>query len=232
MTVTSMRSSALTPRTEECGWYLDTATGLAEIGETELAIDWARQAIDVGPWHQSLRAGEYWCQLLAEQRPGDLLDARLEVFRRWPSSSTAAQLHKAAEGAWPHYRDEVMSTLAGRPRDAVLFALMTLNDAPLAWRLAHTLGLDDDRTWSDLVKAYEKTDPIAVLPVITRLVHNELISADARHYRISARRLARMRKLAAGSDEAAGVDNLIAELRETHRRRPRLQQEFDRAGLP
>lgn len=28
------------------------------------------------------------------------------------------------------------------------------------------------------------------------------------------------------------VDELIAELRDTHRRRPRLQQEFDRAGLP
>jgi hypothetical protein len=30
----------------------------------------------------------------------------------------------------------------------------------------------------------------------------------------------------------ADVDHVIRELRETHRRRPRLQQEFDRAGLP
>ena len=213
-------------------WYQDTATALAEIGEIEAAIDWARAAIDVGPWHQSLRAGEYWCELVAEERPGDLLDARLEVFRRWPSSSTAAQLHKAAKGTWPHHRDEIMSTLTTRPRDAVLFALTTLNDAPLAWNLAHNLGLDDDRTWSDLVKAYEKIDPVAVLPVIARLVQNELVSADAQHYRIAARRLVRMRKLAAGTNEADGVDNLIADLRETHRRRPRLQHEFDRAGLP
>jgi hypothetical protein len=41
-----------------------------------------------------------------------------------------------------------------------------------------------------------------------------------------------MRALAAGSDLAAGVDEMIAHLRETHSRRPRLQQEFDRAGLP
>jgi len=41
-----------------------------------------------------------------------------------------------------------------------------------------------------------------------------------------------MRKLAAGSDRAAEVDDLVADLREVHRRRPRLQQEFDRAGLP
>jgi hypothetical protein len=41
-----------------------------------------------------------------------------------------------------------------------------------------------------------------------------------------------MRKLATGSAENAGIDELIAELRKTHRRRPRPQQEFDRAGLP
>jgi hypothetical protein len=41
-----------------------------------------------------------------------------------------------------------------------------------------------------------------------------------------------MSRLAAGSAHAAKVDDLIADLRETHRRRPRLQQEFDRAGLP
>jgi hypothetical protein len=41
-----------------------------------------------------------------------------------------------------------------------------------------------------------------------------------------------MRKLAAGSEYAAEVDHLIAELRHANRRRPRLQQEFDRAGLP
>jgi len=41
-----------------------------------------------------------------------------------------------------------------------------------------------------------------------------------------------MRKLAAGSEYAAEVDWFIAELRESNRRRPQLQQEFDRAGLP
>lgn len=82
------------------------------------------------------------------------------------------------------------------------------------------------------MKAYEKVDPIAVLPIHQRLVENELFEAGAQHYRLAARRLARMRKLAAGSQHAADVDTLIADLREVHRRRPRLQQEFDRAGLP
>ena len=125
-----------------------------------------------------------------------------------------------------------MESLARSPRDAVVFALMTLKDVPLAWQLANSLGLDDERTWSDVVKAYEKLDPLAVLPVLTRLVETDLTEADARNYRIAARRLSKMRKLAAGSEEEVEVDKLIADLRETHRRRPRLQQEFDRAGLP
>ncbi len=43
-----------------------------------------------------------------------------------------------------------------------------------------------------------KYDPLAVLPIHQRLVENELVEADAQHYRLAARRLAKMRKLAAG----------------------------------
>lgn len=41
-----------------------------------------------------------------------------------------------------------------------------------------------------------------------------------------------MRKLAAGTEYESEIDHFIGELRETNRRRPRLQQEFGRAGLP
>ncbi len=213
-------------------WLQDTAEALAEIGEFDLAIDWARQALDVGPWHQSLNAGEYWCTLLAAHRPDELRAARLEVFRRWPSSSSAAHLYRDAGERWPDYRDEVLQRLATSPREAVLFALLSLNDVQYAWQLAHSLGLEDDGTWNELVKKYEKVEPLAVLPVLQRLAVKELAETGAQHYRVAARRLAKMRKLAAGSEHAAEVDGLIAELRESHRRRPRLQQEFDRAGLP
>ena len=213
-------------------WYLDTARALAEIGEFDLAIDWTRQALDIGPGHQALRAGEYWCTLLAEHHPTELLAARWEVFLRWPSSSTAARLHTDAGPDWPRYRDDVMERLAVSPRDAVLFALLSLKDAQFAWELAHSLALDDDRTWSDLVKAYEAVDALAVLPVLERLVLRELTETGAQHYQIAARRLKKMRKLADGSDKAVDVGQFIAELRDANRRRPRLQQEFDRASLP
>lgn len=126
----------------------------------------------------------------------------------------------------------MLERLASHPRDAVLFVQHSLNDIPFAWDLAHSPGLEDGSAWSELAKAYEKLDPIAVLPIYTALVEGGLAEADARHYRDAARRLKRMRKLAAGSVEAAQVDELIADLRERYRRRPRLQLEFDRAGLP
>ena len=213
-------------------WVQDTAEAFDEIGEIDLAIDWAKQATDFDRGHQSLKAADYWCELLEKHRPTEALQARLSVFRKWPSSTSAARLHKAAGNAWPVYRDEVMATLAASPTDAVMFALLTLKQPEFAWNLAHSLALDSDHTWSELVKGYEKVDPIAVLPIYQRLVENELVEAGALHYQLAARRLANMRKLAAGSEHAVEVDELIAELRETHRRRPRLQQEFDRAGLP
>lgn len=213
-------------------WLQDTAEALAEIGEIDLAIDWARQGADHDRGHQSQRAADYWCQLLATHRPQDLLPARQEVFRRWPSARTAAALHRAAGARWPEYAEAVTTALAECPEEAVRFAQTTLKDVPLAWRLAHSLGLDSDLVWGELAAAYEKHDAVATLPIHTRLVEHELIDAGAQHYRRAARRLARMRKLAADTTAATEIDDLVAQLRQEHRRRPRLQQEFDRAGLP
>lgn len=213
-------------------WLHDTAKALEEIGEIDLAIDWAIQASHHDSSHQALEAAEYWCELLGRHRPTEVIKARHGVFVRWPSGTTATRLHAAAGTAWKEYNDEVIQALASRPRELVLFSLTTLHDPRLAWVQAHTLKLDDDKAWDELVKAYEKIDPIAVLPIHRRLVEHHLVTTDAQHYRIAARRLAKMRKLAANTTHAAEIDAFIAELRKTHRRRPRLQQEFDRARLP
>lgn len=213
-------------------WLHDTAKAFIEIGEIDLAIDWAWQATDFDQGHQSQRAADYWCDLLEQHRPDEALAARQLVFERWPSSSTAAALYRAAGSAWPDLREDVIAILSTRPREAVLFILLTLQEAPLAWNLAHAMDLDDDIVWAELVKVYEKIDPPAVVPILQRLTLHDLVEAKAQNYRSAARRLAKMRRLAAGTEQAADVDAFIAELRETHRRRPRLQQEFDRARLP
>ena len=213
-------------------WFQDTAEALVEIGEHSLAIDWARRGGEFDGGHQSARAADYWCELLAQHRPGELLDARLSVFRRWPTAGHAQALYEIVGDRWDEYRDEVLSMLSSRPEEVVRFAHSSLGDVRLAWSLAHALSLNDDRLWSSLAKSYEKVDPLAVLPVLTRLVDHDLTEAYAQNYVVAARRLKKMRRLATGSPQAALVDDYIRQLRETYRRRPRLQQEFDRAGLP
>lgn len=56
-----------------------------------------------------------------------------------------------------------------------------------------------------LAKACEKVDPLAVLPIYQRLVVNNLGEVNAKQYRNAVRQLAKMRKLASGSAQAALV---------------------------
>ncbi len=213
-------------------WLHQTAQALEEIGQISLAIEWARRAADFDGGHQAESAAEDWCRLLAEHRPSELIDAQLVVLGRWPTAVHAGTLYRTVGESWDEYREKVMGALSPRPSEAVSLALSSLQDVRLAWELAHALGLGDDRRWATLAKSYEKVDPLAILPILNRLVRADLAHADAQHYRLAARRLKRMRQLSAGSMEAISVDGFIEELREIYRRRPRLQQEFDRIGLP
>lgn len=214
-------------------WLTDVAAALEEIEEFDAAIDWAKRATDHPTGgHQAIAAAEHWCRLLTEHRPAEVYNARHEVFRRWPNARHAARLYKAAGDAWPDVREEVMSALSANPRETVSFVLGTLDDPALAWRLAHDLDLDDADSWLRVAQAYESLDPRATLPVYTELATETLAPTDARGYRNGARLLAHARALAAGTKDEGMVTQLIAEMRETHRRRPRLQKELDRAGLP
>jgi len=213
-------------------WFEDTARAFEEIDDIDRAIEWAKRGFELDDGHQSLHCADYWSRVLAEHRPDEYLDCRLAIFRRWPYAIHADALHKAAGTRWDGYHDEVSLALRSHPYHAVQFALSTLKDAQLAWDLAESLNLDDDHLWEQVAKSYEKIDPLAVLPVLTRLVENELFEANARNYQFASRKLKRMRKLAAGTPRAPDVDAFIGELRERYRRRPRLQYEFDRAKLP
>src|SRR4051812_48697804 len=96
-------------------WFENTAEAFEEIGEIDLAIGWAKQATDFDHGHQARKAADYWCGLLEEHRPAEALEARLLVFRKWPSSTSAAGLYKTAGRSWPDFRDEVVTTLAATP---------------------------------------------------------------------------------------------------------------------
>lgn len=213
-------------------WFQDTAEALEEIGRVDLAVEWAQRAAAFDQGHQSVQAAEYWCGLLARHRPDELMDARWWVFDRWPNGTTAARLYDDAGTTWPAYQDAVLERLSADPREAVLFRLNTLKDPVAAWETAHTVNMSDRDVWERLVVQYQSIDPVAVLPILRELVDVELLQTGAVHYKNAARHLQTMRRLTAGTKALAEVDTFISDLRQTHRRRPRLQKEFTRAGLP
>lgn len=213
-------------------WFHDTAKALEEIGEYDLAIEWAKQAVDFDDGFQSFEAAEYWCTLVKLHRHPEYAAAREHVFWRWPLAQTATALRKVRKAQWAAYDEKVMAALSAKPAEAVAFAIMPLNDPQRAWQLAHDLKLDDPLVWNDLARAYVSVDKLATLPVHERLVRLDLQSTGAEFYGAAAHRLERMRLIASGTSEAARVDALILELREEHRGRPRLQKEFDRFRLP
>ena len=171
-TAMSTRSSAPTPATGR--WphgSQDTAEALAEIGEFDLAIDWARQALDVGPGHQSLKAGGVLVHVAGRAPSGRSCSRRgwrCSAAGPRPAPPRACIATRARRG-----RSTAMRSCSGSRRARVMRCCSRCcrsKDVQHAWELAHSLALDDDRTWSDLVKAYEKVDPLAVLPVLNRLV--------------------------------------------------------------
>ncbi len=208
----------------------EAAAALAEIGHIEQAIEWARRAAFLESGHQAEMAGHYWCSLLAEHGPAEELAARRMVFERWPTSSNATAVYRAAGDRWGVMEAAVVERLEQRPYDFIVFLLRTIKDVPRAWAEAHRTGLADDALWTQLVDAYQQLDPAAVIHVLQRLAESDLQVADVRNYKSAARRLMQMRGLAVKTGQADHVDAVIADIRYRHRNRPRLLQELDRSG--
>ena len=70
-------------------WLRDTAKALEEIGEIDLAIDWARQASRLGPWPPIAASGRLLVRAPRRHRPDDVVGARLDMFR-----SVAVVIHR------------------------------------------------------------------------------------------------------------------------------------------
>lgn len=213
-------------------WLMDAAEAFVEIEDIDRAIEWARRAALTPPDHQAIHAGLLWGKLLEEHRPEQLLAGRIELFERWPRQGTAALLHEAAGDRWPEVEGSVVERLMGRPWDAVAFLLRQVGDVDRAWAVAHEHpDLVGARLWGDLAAARGLTHPEQAIPVLVRLANDELVEAGAQHYRIAANLLARAQKFAAGAEQRAEFDETVRGIREVHRRRPRLQDEFDAAHL-
>lgn len=181
-----------------------------------------------GPGFKADDCARLWCELLAEHRPAELVAARREVFDRRPTSQTAAAYRDALGPDWSLLRAGVLSRLAAT--DRVAFLLYSEKSAAEAWDAAADLAVPVQLR-ADLVAAYQRIDPAAVLPSLRELVEVTLEVADAASYRDAARLLRTLVDLSDGLGRDAEARTYVSELRQEHRRRPRLQQEFDRQRL-
>lgn len=209
----------------------DLAKALVEVGAIDEAVAYAERAtMAESEWHAE-RAGRYWADLLHEHRPqAEELAARKLVFDRWPSSVNALALARAAGPAWESLAEPAFVKLEGRHPRELIDTLLSLGLVDRAWHDAERLTTDT-QIWTRLVALRAKSDPASIVPVLIRLIDADLEVSHPRNYTSAVKRLKQLRTAMKTTDETARFAGIVAELREQHRRRPRLLEEMTRAGF-
>lgn len=146
----------------------DLATALEEIGEIDLAIEWAEKAVRYDLGLQAHGATSRWERLVAEHRPEALGATVRAIFERWPSALSAARL---AQVVGSEVYGDVQATLSGRVRALVRFQFETMGDVRLAWASARAGEMQDADVWERLAEAYSPIDPVAATEIQLELVY-------------------------------------------------------------
>lgn len=213
----------------------DAAKALREAGFLERATTVAREGMTLdGGEFQQQACGELWRELVVETGAADAASATAEVFERWPTAANASAWEKATGTSWPEHREHAIERLRERPGQLVSY-LTEVGDLHRAWAEAlrasesgKTLFSDQ---WDDLVDRYGKIDPVAVLPVMARLIDERLVEARSRVYGGAVRRMTKLRAAARAAGRPDIADDYLRELRQRYARRPALIQRMDAAGL-
>ena len=167
--------------------FIRVAEAMVELGRDEEAIGWARQGIEQTTGWQVDQLYDIACAAHARrEQPAEALALRRAQHERTPTSSSYRQLRTAAETihAWPVERDAARRVLSDRNPPGLVDALLSDDDAELAWQTATALPDPDlgDQAWLRLAEARQKTHPAQVLPVYWRLIDSALETADRRAY--------------------------------------------------
>ena len=209
----------------------DAAKALVEIGAIDLALEYANRGAVTNDGWQAEKCAHYWCELLAEHRShDDEVDARRWVFERWPTASNALTLARMMGAAWESIAEDAYARLASRSIRDLIEALLGLGLDERAWLSAQGEVLDAG-LWTRLVAVREVGDPAAVLPILRHLIDSDLEVADARNCTSAAKRLKQLRQAMAAAGVGDDFADIVAELRERHKRRPRFLEELRKARL-
>jgi hypothetical protein len=216
--------------------FVRLAETMAEIGDLDAALAWARRGIAETSGWQVAKLYDLAARILGDR--GDtsaVLALRRGQHERMPSASTYALLRSVAEteGRWDSERPAARQLLEARDPGGYIDALLGDGEPPAAWAAAVANPAWDlgDQRWERLAHAREPDDPAAAMYTYLRLADSALRDANRNAYRVAVRYLQAARRATASAELTAAFDQHITALRERHRRRPTFVALLDKAKL-
>ena len=196
------------------------------------------------PWRDT-GANPYWVRpgralYLEAGRSGGALGLARDLFHSNPRPTTLDFLLATAErlGRREEELDSALAWVDGRDwrtGDTAIALALHLGDVGRAWAAADRWGVD--RAWMSLADVQPQPRPDDAIELYRRDIERALLKAGRPSARRAAAAAVRMRLIAAAADARDGGGRVeaftawVGGLREAHRRRPTVGQEFDREGL-
>lgn len=212
----------------------EAAKALWEAGFLPRAASVAREGVSLdGASHQQHECAKLWRDILVELRSPDASDAAAEVFARWPTASAAKEWELSTTD-WSKLREVAISELRRNAKELIAY-LLDAGDVDRAWHEAH-LAVEAGQSllptqWDELVVAYSKIDPVAVLPVMARLIDGRLVEANTKAYPGAVKRMRELRKAALAVGRPEFASSYLDGIRERYARRSSLIARMDAARL-
>lgn len=197
------------------------------------------------PWRDAdnpywVRPGRALDLYLEAGRSGDALDLARDLFHSDPGPAALDLLLATAErlGRREEELDSVLAWVDGRDwrtGDTPIALALHLGDVDRAWAAADRWGVD--LAWASLADVEPQPRPDDAIELYRRDIERTLLKTGRPSARRAAAGAVRMRLIAAAADARDGGGRVeaftawVGGLRQTHRRRPTVGQEFDREGL-
>lgn len=216
--------------------FIRVAEAMAELGRDDDVLAWATRGIaDSSGWQVAqlydLAAGVY----ARRGEDQELLRLRRQQHHRMPSSSTYSLLRTAADacGAWESERAGARTVLAEHDLGGFVDVLLADGEPDAAWQVpgANPEWDPGGQRWMRLAEARQPTAPGDALDVYLRQADIELETTGKASYVRAVAILKKAAYAASAAGRQAEFGEHLAELRETHRRRPTFIQVLDKARL-
>lgn len=197
------------------------------------------------PWRDAdnpywVRPGRALDLYLEAGRSGDALDLARDLFHSDPGPASLDLLLATAErlGRREEELDSALAWVDGRDwrtGDTAIVLALHLGDVDRAWAAADRWGVD--LAWMSLADVQPQPRPDDAIELYRRDIERALLKTGRPSARRAAAAAVRMRMIAAAADARDGGGRVeaftawVGGLREAHRHRPTVGQEFDREGL-